>query len=126
MKDNKEYVITNTEEFAALMRSTGATSLDEQYLGKTTEYDDDDLNDFITLNQIQTIIHEESLGQDEESQYIIDSDIFEHIFDETRNLIYQSAMCQLAAKGYVECAWDDEKNKIVFWVDDKKDKNYNK
>ena len=126
MKDNKEYVITDTEEFASLMRSTAATSLAEQYLGKTKEYDDDDLNNFVTLNQIQTIIHEESLGQDEESQYIIDSDIFEHIFDQVRNMIYQSTMCQLAAKGYIECAWDDEKNKMVFWVDGKKDKNYNK
>ena len=34
-------------------------------------------------------------------------------------------MSQLAAQGYVECAWDDEKNKMVFWVDDKKDQTYN-
>ena len=48
-------------------------------------------------------------------------EIFNNIFDETRNLIYQSAMSQLAAKGYVECAWDEEQDKMVFWVDSEKE-----
>lgn len=126
MKKNKQYIITDVEEFAELIRSTAATSLAEEYLGQTKEYSNADLDSIVTLNQVNTLIHEMSLGQDELSQYIIDEYIFEHIFDEVRNMIYQSAMSQLAAKGYVECAWDDEKNKMVFWVDNKKNKTYNK
>ena len=126
MKENKEYIITDIEEFVHLMRSTAASSLAEEYLGKTKEYSDKDLDGITTLNQVESIIAEKSIDVDEESKYIINGDIFEDIFDEVRNLIYQSAMSQLAAKGYVECAWDDEKNKMVFWVDEKKDKNYNK
>ena len=126
MKKNKEYIITDTEEFVHLMRSTAASSLAEEYLGKIKEYSDKDLDGITTLSQVESIIAEKSIEVDEESKYIINGNIFEDIFDEVRNLIYQSAMSQLAAKGYVECAWDDEKNKMVFWVDEKKDKNYNK
>jgi len=126
MKENKEYIITDTEEFVHLMRSTAASSLAEEYLGKTKEYSDKDLDGITTLNQVESIIAEKSIDVDEESKYIINGDIFEDIFDEVRNLIYQSAMSQLAAKGYIECAWDDEKNKMVFWVDKEKGDTYNK
>jgi hypothetical protein len=126
MKENKEYIITDTEEFVHLMRSTAASSLAEEYLGKTKQYSDKDLDGITTLNQVESIIAEKSIDVDEESKYIINGDIFEDIFDEVRNLIYQSAMSQLAAKGYIECAWDDEKNKMVFWVDKEKDDTYNK
>lgn len=126
MKENSEYIITDTEEFVHLMRSSAASSLAEEYLGQTKEYSDKDLDSITTLNQVESIIAEKSIEIDEESKYIINGDIFEDIFDEVRNLIYQSAMSQLAAKGYVECAWDDEKNKMVFWVDDKTNNIYNK
>ena len=126
MKENKEYIITDTEEFVHLMRSTAASSLAEEYIGKTKEYSDKDLDGITTLNQVESIIAEKSIDVDEESKYIINGDIFEDIFDEVRNLIYQSAMSQLAAKGYVECAWDDEENKMVFWVDKEKGDTYNK
>ena len=126
MKENKEYIITDTEEFVHLMRSTAASSLAEEYLGKNKEYSDKDLDRVATLNQVESIIAEKSIDIDEESKYIINGDIFEDIFDEVRNLIYQSAMSQLAAKGYIECAWDDKKNKMIFWVDKEKGDTYNK
>ena len=126
MKENKEYIITDTEEFVHLMRSTAASSLAEEYMGKTKEYSDKDLDGITTLSQVESIIAEKSIDVYEESKYIINGDIFEDIFDEVRNLIYQSAMSQLAAKGYIECAWDDKKNKMIFWVDKEKGDTYNK
>tara|TARA_Y100000004_G_C8814408_1_gene369135 strand:+ start:13 stop:369 length:357 start_codon:yes stop_codon:yes gene_type:complete len=116
-----KYSITDTEEFAVLMRTTAATSLAEEYVGRTTKYSEEELDNIITLFQVKSIIAEKSLDIDRDSKYIIDTEVFHEIFDEVRNQIYQSAMSQLAAQGYVECAWDDEKNKMVFWVDDKKD-----
>ena len=35
-------------------------------------------------------------------------------------------MSKLAAKGLVECAWDDEKEQMIFWVDNKENSDYNK
>ena len=115
------YSITDSLEFARIMRSCAAESLSEEYTGEAKSYTDEDLDGIVTLSQIESIISEHSLGVDEEDQEIIDTDIFNNIFDETRNLIYQSAMSQLAAKGLVECAWDEEKNKMVFWVDSEKE-----
>ena len=115
------YSITDSVEFARIMRNCAAESLAEEYTGEAKSYTDADLDTIVTLSQIESLISEHSIGRDEENQEIIDTEIFNNIFDETRNLIYQSAMCQLAAKGYVECAWDDEKNKMVFWVDTKQE-----
>jgi len=114
------YSITDSLEFARIMRNCAAESLSEEYTGEAKSYTDADLDGIVTLAQIESIISEHSLGVDEEDQEIIDTDMFNNIFDETRNIIYQSAMSQLAAKGLVECAWDDEKNKMIFWVDSNK------
>tara|TARA_B000000557_G_C20515094_1_gene333866 strand:+ start:234 stop:590 length:357 start_codon:yes stop_codon:yes gene_type:complete len=115
------YSITDSVEFARIMRNCAAESLAEEYTGEAKSYTDADLDTIVTLSQIESLISEHSIGRDEENQEIIDTEIFNNIFDETRNLIYQSAMSQLAAKGLVECAWDDEKNKMVFWVDTKQE-----
>ena len=88
---------------------------------KPKYYSDEDLDMIVTLSQIESIISEHSIGVTEDDEEIIDTDVFNNIFDETRNLIYQSAMSQLAAKGLVECAWDDEENKMIFWVDSDKE-----
>ena len=115
------YSITDSLEFARIMRNCAAESLSEEYTGEAKSYSDAELDGIATLSQIESIITDHSIGSDENDQDIIDTEIFNNIFDETRNLIYQSAMSQLAAKGLVECAWDDEENKMVFWVDSNKE-----
>ena len=117
----KSYSITDSLEFARIMRNCAAESLSEEYTGEPKYYSDEELDQIVTLHQVESIISEHSLGVDEDEKEIIDTDVFNNIFDETRNLIYQSAMSQLAAKGLVECAWDDEENKMVFWVDENKE-----
>lgn len=116
----KKLAITDLNEFAHLIRSTAATSLAEEYVGESKQYTDEDLESIITLKQVLSIIDENAIGIDERSRYIISDIIFEDMFDEIRNQIYQSTMAQLAAKGYVECAWDDEQDKMIFWVAEKK------
>lgn len=115
------YSITDSLEFARIMRNCAAESLSEEYTGEAKSYSDADLEGIATLSQIESLIAEHSIGSDENNQDIIDTETFNNIFDETRNLIYQSAMSQLAAKGLIECAWDDEENRMVFWVDSKKE-----
>tara|TARA_R110002074_G_scaffold333931_1_gene504168 strand:+ start:643 stop:999 length:357 start_codon:yes stop_codon:yes gene_type:complete len=116
----KSYSITDNLEFARIMRNCAAESLSEEHTGEPKQYAEEDLDSIITLSQVQSIIFDNSIGTDELEQDVIDEDIFNKIFDETRNLIYQSAMSQLAAKGLVECAWDDEQDKMIFWVDSQK------
>ncbi len=107
-----EFAIKKLDEISDIIRDNAATSLAETYQSNQ-------LDKFVTINQIQDLIIEHSLGTDNEGQYIIDIDVFEDIFDTVRNMIYQSALSKLAASGTIESAWDSEKDKMVFWMDSK-------
>lgn len=107
-----EFAIKKLDEISDIIRENAATSLAETYSSSQ-------LDKFVTINQIENLIIEHSLGTDNEGQYIIDVDVFEDIFDAVRNMIYQSALAKLAASGTIESAWDSDKDKMVFWIDSK-------
>ena len=107
-----EFAIKKLDEISDIIRENAATSLAETYSSSQ-------LDKFVTINQVENLIIEHSLGTDNEGQYIIDVDVFEDIFDAVRNMIYQSALAKLAASGTIESAWDSDKDKMVFWIDSK-------
>jgi len=107
-----EFAIKKLDEISDIIRENAATSLAETYSSNQ-------LDKFVTINQVQDLIIEHSLGTDNQGQYIIDIDVFENIFDSVRNMIYQSALSKLAASGTIESAWDSDKDKMVFWIDSK-------
>jgi len=107
-----EFAIKKLDEISDIIRDNAATSLAETYQANQ-------LDKFVTINQIEDLIIEHSLGTDEQGQYIINMDVFQDIFDSVRNMIYQSALSKLAASGTIESAWDSEKDKMVFWIDSK-------
>ncbi len=111
-----KFSIIDIQEFTLMMRSFAATSLADEYLGEPREYEDQELNSLMTLNQVESIVSENSVEQTKDGKYIINEDIFDKIFDDVRNQLYQSTMSQLAAKGYIECAWDNEEDQMIFWV----------
>jgi|TARA_B100001094_G_C18034251_1_gene721701 hypothetical protein len=104
------YTITDLKELSNTIRKHAADSLAE-HASKSTN-----LDDYITLEQISDIIVSNSCGQDEDGCYIIDEDIFESIFDDVAEIIYGVGMAKLASDNLVECAWDDKKNRMIFWV----------
>tara|TARA_B100001778_G_scaffold299629_1_gene274551 strand:+ start:374 stop:712 length:339 start_codon:yes stop_codon:yes gene_type:complete len=106
------YTITDLDELSNTIRKHAADSLAER-ASKSTN-----LDDYITINQISDIIISNSSGKNNEGHYIIDEDIFENIFDDVAEMIYGVGMAKLAADDLVECAWDDKKNKMIFWVPD--------
>lgn len=107
-----EFAIKKLDEISDIIRENAATSLAETYQSNQ-------LDKFVTINQVQDLIIEHSMGTDEEGQYIINMDVFAEIFDDVRNMIYQSALSKLAASGTIESAWDSDKDKMVFWIDSK-------
>lgn len=106
---SEEFCVKNVAELADTIRLNAAETLVER------ELDNNILNEFITIGQIINIIDSKALGYNEEGDLIINSLIFENIFDEVSQMIYQSSLCKLAAKGTIECAWDEEKNTMIFW-----------
>lgn len=108
-----KYSITNIKEFAEIIRHKAALSLvdDKKY--------EQDLNEFITIAQVQRIVQSYSVGKDDKGFMLIESDTINSIFSDIKQIIYQSSLSRLASAGFIECAWDNENNKMTFWMNSK-------
>lgn len=106
MKD--QYSITDIEKYAQSLRTGVAESFTETYT--------ENLDEFITITQITNLIKQRSLGVDKDNQYIVTEEIIMFIFDEIREWMYGVGLAKLSAKGYVDCAWDIQSNKMIFWL----------
>jgi len=104
---NEVFAIMNLERYALYMRKTAAMSFSESH--------SENLDEYITVNQTEAIILEHSMGKDDEGRHLVDEDSHERLFEAIKNRIYNSGLSKLAAKGALECAWDNEKNEMVFW-----------
>jgi hypothetical protein len=113
MEDNNIYSIVDLDGYAASIRDGAGSSFVEGYT--------ENLDEYITIEQVKNIIVGYSLGQDEDGKYLINEEVFNDTFEDVREWIFESGLSKLAVKGLVECAWDDVANEMVFWAknDDK-------
>lgn len=107
----KRYSISNLNGFANSIRDSVAKSFSEHYT--------ENLDDFISIAQVISLVKKYSLGTDLQSNYIISDRIFDKIFDSLREWLYGVGLAKLASKGQLECAWDDDSNEMIFWLPDK-------
>lgn len=107
----ESYSIIDLEGYAKAMRDGAASSFEKDYT--------ENLDDFITIPQVINMIKENNLGLDDEGNYLINEDIFDDVFNSIRDRLYEVALAKLAAKGLIECAWDDDSNDMVFWLANK-------
>lgn len=113
------YSITDIDGFAQTIRDGAARSISENYT--------ENLDDFISIGQIRSIVQDKSIGIDDDGLLMITEELFDEIFEHIRETIYQVGLSKLAANGQIECAWDDEKNEMTFWLASEKygDQNIN-
>ena len=110
------YAIIDLNGYVSQMREAAARSLSD-----STE---DNLDDYISVNQMINMIKNECLGFDEEDHPLLDETTNEKIFENTAVWIHNVGLAKLAAQDLVECAWDNELNDMVFWVkENKKESN---
>lgn len=102
------YSITDLEGYVSQMREAAANSL--------CDSNTDNLDDYISLNQMIGLVKEKCLGFDHENRPMLNESINEQIFEETSIWIHSVGLAKLAAKDIVECAWDDKSNEMVFWA----------
>lgn len=107
----ENYSVLDMPGFAETIRKNVASSFSEDYT--------ENLDDFISLNQVIDLVQQHSLGQDDDGYHIINEEVFNDIFNDLREWLYGVGLAKLAAKGYVECAWDNDHNEMVFWLSDK-------
>lgn len=101
------YSITDIKGFSQTIRDGAAKSIAENY--------NENLDEFISIGQIESLVRDKSIGTDDDGLFIITEELFDEIFEYVRETIYQVGLSKLAAKGQIECAWDEDKNEMIFW-----------
>lgn len=102
------HCILNLEKYADLVRDNAARYFAEDY--------DENLNEYITINQTCEIIAENSIGMDEQERYLVNEESYERALEEIKLRLYNSGLSKLASQDLIECAWDDEANQMIFWA----------
>tara|TARA_B100001113_G_scaffold274448_1_gene229075 strand:- start:972 stop:1367 length:396 start_codon:yes stop_codon:yes gene_type:complete len=118
MKD--EFVITDIYLFCNAARLEAVRCL------SVTKTKTDVMDDYITIEQCIEIVADVCGKKNLESltdlaskfKIIIDEDNYVDIILGIAEQIYHSALSKLAADDIIECAWDAEEDKMVFWMED--------
>lgn len=102
------YSIYDINGYVSQMREAAAKSISEDSIN-------DDLNTYITIDQMMGLVKSNCLGYDENNNPLLNEKSNEQIYEEAAVWIHNVGLSKLSAKDLVECAWDDELNEMVFW-----------
>ena len=117
-EDKNEFAITNLKTFCKGVRDEATRCL------SVTNVKDSNIDDFITIKQCIDIVsdvcgHNKNLKKVvRDYKLIINEDNYVDIVLIVAEQIYQSALCKLAAEDIIQCAWDTDVNRMVFWMED--------
>ena len=104
--NNDAYIINDLESLSKNIRKNVSLTF--------TQSNQDNLDEYITIKQIIELIYQHS-DITNNGSVILDEIGYDNIFEAVRIRIYNAGLSKLAANGYVECAWDDDSNTMVFW-----------
>ena len=104
---SKVYAITNLDGYSDEMRKAAANALCEDAT--------DNLDDYISLEQMKGLVEENCVGYDDEDRPLLNEEVNELIFEEATVWINNVGLAKLAGKDLIECAWDDETGDFIFW-----------
>lgn len=102
------YSIYDINGYVSQMREAAAKSISEDSIN-------DDLNTYITIDQMMGLVKSNCLGYDENNNPLLNEKSNEQIYEEAAIWIHNVGLSKLSAKDLVECAWDDKLNEMVFW-----------
>lgn len=110
---NETFCITNIDGYIGTLVSNVAEEM------AVSAEDRSEICDFITKAQVLTIIEEQCLGYTENNEPVIDNESHTKIIETIICSVQNTVLAQLASEGFLDCAWDDELNDMVFWLSDK-------
>lgn len=106
--ENDVYAITDINGYALEMREAAAKSIADPF--------DDNLDTYISLNQMINLIKDECLGFDYKDRPLLNEDVNEKIYESAAIWIHNIGLAKLAAKNLIECAWDSKEKEFIFWA----------
>lgn len=104
------FAVTDLEKFSEILRRNAALELSENYT--------ENLDDFISINQVMSIVKCRRIN-DDDGEVIINQDILSNLLEEISGIIYQVGLSKLCGEDKINCAWDDKQNSMVFWSKEK-------
>lgn len=109
------YAITDLEGYATEMREAAAKTISDSY--------NENLDEFISINQMIGLVKENCVGFDDNDRPLLNENANENIYESTISWINGAGLAKLASKGLIECAWDNDTNEMVFWSNEIKSTN---
>lgn len=103
---NKKYTIYEFDKFSKEIRDMVARSFGAE--------DIDDIDSYITVNQVKSLIIENSFCLKDDELTADEKGLFKAC-DDIKAMIIDAGLSKLAAKGIIECGWSDEDNDFIFW-----------
>lgn len=103
------YTILDEHGFALAVAESVAGCFDSENVKEVLGY--------VNEEQILNCVREKCLGFDDD-QMIINTKIYEDTVNDLAQMMQGKMLAKLAAEGFLESAWDDELNEMVFWLAD--------
>ena len=104
------YAIVDLDGYAKEMREAAAKSIADPF--------DDDLDSYISVNQMVNLVKSECVGFDYNNRPLLNEDTNEKIYVSTVAWIQNVGLAKLASQGLIECAWDSKTNEMIFWANE--------
>ena len=104
------YAIVDLDGYAKEMREAAAKSIADPF--------DDDLDSYISVNQMVNLVKNECVGFDYNNRPLLNEDTNEKIYVSTVAWIQNVGLAKLASQGLIECAWDSKTNEMIFWANE--------
>jgi hypothetical protein len=101
------FILNDIDSYAKHLRHCVASNLKENY--------SDNLDEYITIDQLKKLILEKCNDTDELGNTIITEDINQELFEITSDWIYGVGLSRLASIGLIGCCWNSETNTMEFW-----------
>jgi hypothetical protein len=101
------FSITNLNDFATILRKNAY-----EHLSMTNI---ENLDEFITVNEVTKLVSHSGIGFDDDNNIIINEDILEELINDVSKWIYDISLSKLCGNDKLDCAWDDQHNEMVFW-----------
>jgi hypothetical protein len=91
-------------------------------IGKTVaedlQMDKSELKDYITVKNVVEMATQYCIYDKTNKKFIANEGILDTILEETRDWIIGLSLARLSSEGHLECAWDDERECMIFWRPD--------
>jgi hypothetical protein len=96
----------------------------EQYCKALIQFSSDTINpnnveqnidEYISLGQVISLV--KSKSKLKKGKTYISEKNHDKLLDIVTDMIYGAGLAKLAGQNIIECAWDSEKNEMIFWKD---------